>query len=248
MKKVISVLLAVLMVVPMFAMTAFAADYKLDHEEVTIQKGEIFEIGMGGYTYRQNSYSLDPLYWTSDDTETVLTGQSERGRISGLKLGEATVTAHLSGQEYNCKVKVVKDTLTAQDFMIGERSYISYDISAGPMADVFYQKNKNEVYVYDELEGWVTFEENLTTRGVGLGSTKDEVLKALGTVRVDKYTVLDGNANLFKTDTSLEPVEKVSYWLDNGKNNSYSQVFYFDKDGKVIMVVWGGYNTKSSLG
>ena len=68
------------------------------------------------------------IYWTTSDPKVA--GVSQSGRVFGVGVGNATITAYLSGKSACCTIKVSADSVTAVNLNYGSKSLYVDDVFA----------------------------------------------------------------------------------------------------------------------
>ncbi|MFP3153464.1 Ig-like domain-containing protein [Lachnospiraceae bacterium ZAX-1] len=195
------------------------------------------------FTFKVNGTSKK-VTWKSSNAKVATV---KNGKVTALKTGTTTIKATVNTKTYTATVKVVK-AFSKADFKIKRLAYDSsyvlrisnYNFLTDGIKDGFdtYKDSNSLAYfsVYIKDTGLVS-----TSRGgLRIASSKSDVIKAYGNTKertigstFDKYLkkAAPAAAGISKIKTYLE------YSYKKGENE-YIQRFYFDKNGKVLAVVF----------
>ena len=194
------------------------SDY-LNRKTVTLYKSGTFQ--MQAVKFKGNLKG-----WRSEDTSVV--SVSDTGLLTGIAEGTANVTVKLKRETYRCKVQVV-NSLTREDFALE------------------FTDEKGNAYTnfIDYAKYWNTATDYLSAeagdkiaRGIGIGSSRDQVAAAYGETKRNTVTILH------VVVSSLDGLEisGVSYYYDyfyEEDGVKYQLRFYFDADDKVKILLVG---------
>ncbi|HAB62496.1 MAG TPA: hypothetical protein DCE48_17670 [Lachnospiraceae bacterium] len=169
MKKLIKLLAICLIVIiiapaviPMYGVTAKAAEIKLNTTSTSIRVKQTYQLKITG--------SSKAVTWSSSNKKVVTV--DSKGKIKGVKKGSATITAKVSGKEYEAKITIV-DAITANDFYFTGSS----TLEKGFMEYCDNNNYTSSFYYFDDMDGDYNIKSN---RGIKIGSSKSEVLKKYG--------------------------------------------------------------------
>ena len=236
MKKVMSLLLTVVMVMAMAVSTAaFAATAKptLSETSLTMNAGEKMPL-----TVKNNTKNAT-VTWSSSNINVAAVTKS--GVVRAKAPGNATITAKVGSDKLTCSVKV-NQALRRSDFEFKNGTYTNNGTRPGvsnyidiTLKDPSFTETKQGTRngYSNDIRSYENF--NLKARGVGLGSTKTRVLLTFGKEETDEVTKADRFSGRFYSYD--QPIEKVTYtYYEN--NHIYYQSYYFNDSDKVCMVAW----------
>lgn len=193
--------------------------------------------------------------WTSSNKSIATVDKN--GHIKAKKSGRVKIIAKVQGEKYACSLKVVPK-ISKKDFYMGESYNDKWSKSYTNYIDMIYAEGTNW-YSY-----WCDPGSGPGVRGLKIGDTYSDFENAYGSV--DKYWPDESSNNMYKRSYTSAHVYSgifknlhlhpsymvgVCYWKKGkfiGSSNAGgwqitymgSQHFYFDKDDKLVLVVFNG--------
>ncbi len=238
MKKILSVLMALLMVLSLFSVVGLAANYEISDSELLLDIGETYPLKVVGADGKK-------IVWDQDNIDVVYV--SPEGVVRGKKGGNATVTAKVSGQTLKCNVTVKKGL---------DRTNFKFHGGKGNIRDgkysnfVDYKADHSNGFVFEKSTG--CFSQDSYSAGamredtslgipngfnnlIGLGANAKQIEGKYGAAYGMPVHSNDEYNRFF--EKSNYPVMKKSYkYYQTG--SEYCQTFYFNDNNEVCLIVW----------
>ncbi len=144
MKRVLSCLLAISLIAGMSStQVSKAATIKLNKTKVTLTVGKTCQLKLKGTTKK--------IKWTSSKKSVATV--SSKGKVKAKKIGNATISARVSGKKYRCKVTVKAKATTASNAGTKENPLSAYEKNTFNYYEEGKKKGKFTVQLLDFITG-----------------------------------------------------------------------------------------------
>ncbi|SFB72931.1 Ig-like domain-containing protein [Butyrivibrio sp. YAB3001] len=251
MKKKLSLLLAIMlcitMLLPFSAVTANAAQkatIKLNKSALSISLAKTYTLKA---TVTGKSQTVT---WTTSNKNVVKV--TKKGVVKPVNVGRAVITATANGKKATCVVTVYSADVRLNDFR-GESSinkitmgtpYIdNYSYLAAGSYTAYFDYYQHQAGQYNVAKAEVI----KTLRGITLGATKKDVIVAYGNGTEEKFDKTTDKIYMIQSQSFGKEYFNGTKTLKNaksvlvytyGNNTSYAMRFYFDKNDKLISIVY----------
>lgn len=203
MRKKINILmmLMILMLSSLMGVACAATPLQLNWKTATIGLNE-------SYTLRSNQKSSTAVQWDSSDDSVVTVDKN--GRITGNKVGKATISASANGQKTACTVTVKKapDTVSAQALTIeaGKTAQIKVTLPKDTASKMRTYQSANTKIAQISTSGTVT--------GISAGKT---------TATITTFNGKSVRVNITITEKQNTGKTLVVYYSDTGNTKNVAQ-------------------------
>ena len=220
MKKLLSILIAVIMVCPLSVIPASAASAKLNKTKVYLPIG---------YSVTLKVSNADDVEWSSRD-KSIAKVKSTKGntaKIVGVSSGSTYIYAEADGKTLKCKVTVKKSFITAEDDTIsvaeGEKATITLNVSGSKK--VVYSNGGPEKCTVTSAK-WSGNKLKLTVKGKASGAaqikvyTKGYSKTTMETVTVNVSGKASTKGSAASTNNSTASIEEEVLELVNAERKA----------------------------
>lgn len=195
---------------------------------ITIERGET-------YTLTAATSNKKPVSWSSSHKSIAVV--DENGKVTGLKPGEATITATVDGSKATCKVKVKYPTITLDKSKVtlyrGQSIKLTAKVSSG--VEPTWKSNKKTVAIVNP-DGTVTAVKNGTAI---ITATVDGVSKTCEVVVKKPDIKLSTTELKIKTGQKVQLTAYVSSGNPPQWSTSNANVVTVDASGRITGVAKG---------
>lgn len=182
-----------------FGIVAEAASIRLNKKALYITQGQSFQLKVTG--------TKETVKWKSSNKKIAIV--NSKGKVRGVKVGTATVTATVKGKKYSCKVKVENPSISnsALNLAIGDSATLKMK---GTKQSVKWTTSDEDIVAVSQKGAINCMDEGRAVITAKVGSKKYKCLVNVAGIEIastDKYILLNETCQV-----SLSPKNSSVIW------------------------------------